>query len=915
MSDIRPNDIKPCWSCDKCVLRKFARKPVWGRGPKKPLFVMVGEGPGREEDASGIPFHPDAPAGGLLTDILRELGIKRSQVYFTNATRCFKGFPSNGGGDIPIEAIKSCRPYLTDEIDKIDCEYVVLAGNEALKSVLGHQGITKEHGLLRVGPGGKKYFPILHPASALPSRTPENRNKIRDALRDLQRKIEGTDSSSLSGYGMKIVMNGKMLGELEHKLKSLPEGTVVAGDFETNSLKSPFQNPEFIISGMSFVWKEDSGWYLPIDHKNPQNILSGSNYERAKDLIRWYVKTTKLRKLNHNLKYEYLVAAGALSTKYRRMYSDTMLMSHLIRPEPGTHGLKKLAWQVGMGGYDMPLEQWFEKTPEEKRDYTKVPVNILGSYAIADGICTLKYHNKMLPVLKKRNQVSFYVNRVVAAIGPYAEMEIAGILVDQDYIVKLDRYYTDQQKKQRSDMRKLLKLDGVEKLPEDFNFDSPEQSASLIQKWFGLDELLKKQVTREERRKKFNIRRDRDSVSTDPADYVEFNKAKNGKRLVSTSKASLKGLLAFYPMNENQRSFINIFREYRSGRKRFTSNVKGLTKHICADGRVRSSLLLHGTVTSRRSSRDPNQQNYPRDAIVKRVFVAKIGYLLVCNDYKNLEVRIAAAKSNDKALLAAFNSGKDVHSYLGSKAYHIDYDDMMCILSMPWDKVRGDVKLRRKYDSFSTYRSRAKILWWVMLFGGGPDRVADAAGIPYTEAIRLQEVVYDEFPRLKDMFDSFTEFAEDHGYARTDYGRRRYLDGITSTDDSMYHEARRQGLNTPIQGTAADVTLRAVTLLHREWSKSGIRARNIQEVHDAVSVEAHRENVHHVIVKSKEIMESITCPSSAGKIVFEVDTMIGCHLGSKLKVTDEIIEMARKDPNGLYEMCRRDLKHPPEYYV
>jgi DNA polymerase-1 len=337
-----------------------------------------------------------------------------------------------------------------------------------------------------------------------------------------------------------------------------------------------------------------------------------------------------------------------------------------------------------------------------------------------------------------------------------------------------------------------------------------------------------------------------------------------------------------------------------------------LKKHIGHDGRVRSSILMHGTRTSRRSTKDPNQQNFPRDPIIKRVFVAPENHLFVNNDYRNLEVRIAAAKSGDKHLLDAFNSGKDVHSYLGSKAYNLQYDRMVKVMGMPWEMVRQSKKLTDEYLKYGNYRARAKIIWWVLLFGGGPDKVAESAGIPFDEAARLQKVVYSEFPRLQNMFEEFADFADENGYAATDFGRRRYLDGINSTDDRIYSEARRQSLNTPIQGTAADITLRAVTLLDRCWRKNHLRAWNVQEVHDAVATEVHYRDVKSVIAYSRELMESITCPASKGKIKFEVDTNVGSHLGSKLKVNKEIMSMSSRE---IYELCRKDLAHPPEYYL
>lgn len=921
---IRPETIKPCFDCKLCGLRKFATKPVWGRGAAKPLFVLIGEGPGREEDASGIPFHPEAPAGELITQVLSEIGVKRSEIYITNATRCYKGTDRQGGGEIDTDHIKACKPYLQDELEKLDCEYVVVAGNEALKSTLGHQGITKEHGQLRLGPYGKKYFPILHPASALPFRNPENRAKIKDALKELVAKIRNAEKDPLAKFDCRIITNGKMLEEFKDRVNRAPADTLMFFDYETNGVRSPTAvGPEnFIISGCAYSdpFEKNMAWYLPLDHQNPANVLTGSDYQEAKDFMRWFALTKKFRKGNQNIKYEYNVTRGVFGVRTRRLYTDPMLLSHVLKPQPGTHGLGVLAWKVGMGGYDLPLEQWFvdNKIKEEERNYTLVPLDILGRYACGDVICSRKYHDKYIKSIDKRGQKNFYVNWVMAAVAPYAEMEDNGMLFDRPYMKRLDKYYRTAHIKMRNDMRRMARA-ANNPLEKEFNFDSPEEMAKYLHNWLKLEPLRERILIRSTKERKNpwlrKQRKNRNVVSKDPIDYIEFRDGKNSKPWVRTDKATLSGILAYWKLTDIQREFILMFREYRAGRTRYSRNVKGMRKHVCPDGRIRPSYLQHGTRTSRRSSKDPNLQNVPRDAIVKRGFVAAEDHLFNLNDYKNLEVRIAAAKSGDKALLAAFNSGKDVHSYLGSKAYNVEYERMWGVLSMPWDSVKDDEKLLAAHKKFSTYRARAKIIWWVLLFGGGPDKIAESSGIPLREAERLQSVVYQEFPGLRDMFDEFQAFAEERGYAQTDFGRRRYLDGIESTDFRVRSEALRESLNTPIQGTAADITLRAVTLLHRIWRKQKIRACNVQEVHDSVAQEAHYKDIYKVITISRSVMEAITCPASKGKIKFEVDTNVGCHLGSKLKVDDKILQMAKDDPRELYELCRKDLLHPPEYFA
>jgi hypothetical protein len=107
----------------------------------------------------------------------------------------------------------------------------------------------------------------------------------------------------------------------------------------------------------------------------------------------------------------------------------------------------------------------------------------------------------------------------------------------------------------------------------------------------------------------------------------------------------------------------------------------------------------------------------------------------------------------------------------------------------------------------------------------------------------------------------------------------------------------------------------AVRKTYALWQKLGIKAYNIQEVHDSIVVEVHYKDAYHVMTAGKDVIESVTCPSAKGKIKFEVDAVVGCHLGAKQKVNSEIIEMAKDDSLGLYKLLRKDLNYPPEYYI
>ena len=832
-TDFRPKGINPVWSCDECSLRKRNNKPVWGRGPKHPLFMLVGEGPGSEENRTGVPFHPDAPAGGLITDILTELNVKRDEIYFTNATRCMKSWNEK----ITPEQVKACKPYLLEEIKHVRPKYIVLAGNAAMKAMLGRgtKGrITKEHGLLRIGSDGLNYFPIIHPAAALPSRQPEFRKMIKDALAGLISKIRNKDRSPLDNLKCNIVDDIGKFRLFKTKFKDLPENTVVVNDYESNSVKTPFHiGNKFVLGGSSFCCDNDEAWYVPLDHRNPSNIWRG-HYAEVKEFFIWYAKT-KFEKIAQNAKYEYNVTRGYFGVRLRHLRGCTMLLSHTIDPTQGMHGLDKLAWQVGMGGYELELEKWFlANWPDDKpRDYNYVPLDVLGRYSCGDAIATRRYYLEKLPVIKKRNQTKLYFDVEMPGLVAIANMEASGQLVDVKYNRNLEKYYKGRLKMLERNMGKIARVGA------DFNFSSSDQIADLVTRWLRIDI------------KKFDKEHNGDRDFSEYRDMIADGPVLTDGGRLSVTKKTVKGFTKNWKLKADQKTFFTDYLEYKAITKRLTTNVIGIRRHLCADNRVRSSYLQHGAETARRSSSNPPRQQDPRQPVVRRQFIAKPDYLLISPDFKNVEVRIAADRSEDKTLVKAFADGKDVHTLTAAMARDLPYDRLMKYIKMPQHEVLSD-KLKR-WKEYNKHRADAKVAWWVLLFGGGAPKMAAVLGIGIDEAEDFMDSMLDAFPGLKHMFKDFENFAIKNGYTLNGFGRRRYIKGLHSSSDNVRSEAVRKAMNTPIQSTAADMTLLSMAKIDQHIRSNKLPAALTQEVHDSITTEVHRSIAIKLALEVKEI--------------------------------------------------------------
>lgn len=455
--------------------------------------MIIGEGPGPQENEVGRPFYEQAPAGELLTRLLKQAGLRRDQAYLTNATRCYKG-----DQEITASCIKACHAHLAQEIDAVNPQLIILMGNQALKSVMGHEGITKDRGKLQTL-NGRQYLPTIHPAAALPSRTPEYQRVILGDLQQAVKIAARNGSDPLSGLDLVLVKTKGQLRALDEELHGLDEDSLVFFDFETNGLRTPFQlalppRPKIeslkdilaiadsliqpIISGMALCWQSDRAVFLPLDHRNPN---SDPLFRReAGDLMRWFLASS-LPKGGQNLKFDCLWAWGYFGIKPRHVVVDTLLLSHLLDPTRGIHALEKLALQVGLAGYGNELHEWFkqQKLLEDQQNWTTAPLELVARKSMADVLACYRFYALKEPLLAKRGQEDLYYKHVVPGMWPYVEMERHGMLVDQDYLGLLEERYKERQVDGVAKMRELSPWE----LPEDFNFNSNDQVGKLLDRW------------------------------------------------------------------------------------------------------------------------------------------------------------------------------------------------------------------------------------------------------------------------------------------------------------------------------------------------------------------------------------------------------------------------------------------------
>ncbi|WP_298939155.1 DNA polymerase I, partial [uncultured Dysgonomonas sp.] len=255
-------------------------------------------------------------------------------------------------------------------------------------------------------------------------------------------------------------------------------------------------------------------------------------------------------------------------------------------------------------------------------------------------------------------------------------------------------------------------------------------------------------------------------------------------------------------------------------------------------GRVHTNFNQAIAVTGRLSSVDPNLQNIPirteRGREIRKAFISRgEGWTLLSADYSQIELRIVAAISGDENMIQAFVDNKDIHTATAAKVYGVDEKE-----------VTSDMRRAAKAVNFG-------IIYGQTAFG-----LSESLGISRTEAKTIIDNYFTQYSAIKRYMDNTINFAREHGYVETLMGRKRYLRDIYSANQTVRGYAERNAINSPIQGTAAEMIKLAMTRVHRELKKQNLQTRMILQVHDELVFDVPDNELEQVTKLIKENMES-----------------------------------------------------------
>jgi DNA polymerase I len=279
--------------------------------------------------------------------------------------------------------------------------------------------------------------------------------------------------------------------------------------------------------------------------------------------------------------------------------------------------------------------------------------------------------------------------------------------------------------------------------------------------------------------------------------------------------------------------------EYRSIAKLKSTYTDSLAELIDpATGRIHTSFHQALTATGRLSSTEPNLQNIPTRSEegrrIRRAFVPAPGFVFLSADYSQIELRILAHLSADATLIDAFARGEDIHTRTATEVLGIAADGI-------------DAEGRRL----------AKVINFGIIYGMGPQRLAGELGIPLAEASAYIKRYFERLPGVRGYLDETLRNARERGYVSTMYGRRRYLPELNGPDGGARSQAERIAINTPIQGSAADLIKLAMVRLHATLAEHKFAARMVLQVHDELLLEVQKETLSAVGSVVRREMEGV----------------------------------------------------------
>ena len=565
-------------------------------------------------------------------------------------------------------------------------------------------------------------------------------------------------------------------GELYEILKRLELNSIIkkldlSGGDNVKENEDIFKDFSYQVGDKNMISGDKVTVVLDFDGDNISSAAVGVGNNAVvlneQDDIKELLEDDSIAKVMFDVKEAIVKLNGRIDIK--NISDDTAIAAYLVDPAKNEYTIEKLASEYFGTVIEKPEVKQLSLLDDVETDRSEY----LAKCAVALGVLNERIGDK----IKENGQEKLYQEVELPLVTVLAHLEINGFLVDDN---QLKEFADKLGEKIDALTNEIYMLAG-----EEFNINSPKQLGVIL------------------------------------FEKLELKPVKKTKTGYATNADVLEKLRDKHPI-------VNFIMEYRQLAKLKSTYCDGLTAVVNPNThRIHSVFTQTVTVTGRLSSTEPNLQNIPtRTELgreIRKMFVAKDGYVLVDADYSQIELRVLAHIANDETMINAFRNNEDIHAVTASQ-----------VLGIPLEDVTKE------------QRSSAKAVNFGIVYGIGEFSLAQDLHISVKEAKAYIESYLEKYHGVRNYMESIKEQAKKDGYVKTMLNRIRYIPELKSPNYNIRQFGERVALNTPIQGTAADIIKLAMVRVDNRLINEGLKSKLILQVHDELIVEAHKDEVDKV---------------------------------------------------------------------
>ena len=610
----------------------------------------------------------------------------------------------------------------------------------------------------------------------------------KDAAQPIASQQKKTD------YAYKTITTRDQLHALCAELQEKKE---FALDTETDGLR-PLQ-ATFV--GISFCVEYGTAYYIPCGHKTTEQQLG---QQEVLEALKPILENDQYKKYLHHAKFDQLVLY-AQGINLAGIEFDTLVAAKLILKSWQRIGLKYLSEYY----FNEPMLSFEQIVTKQKlKDFSYVSLAQATEYGAADAHQTFRLVAVLKQELEKEGLMELYKTIELPLVQVLFAMEAKGIHLNLEVMSELDKRVTHALQKIEQEI-----INFVSDEFKGINLNSPRQVEQLL--------------------------------------FHELKLPPQKKSAKRTGYSTDQEVLEFLA---DQHIVPGLILKYRELFKLKSTYIDALPLYVNPKtGRIHTTYNQIAVATGRLASSEPNLQNIPTNGsgygkVIRSAFEPEKGHMFLSADYSQIELRVLAYFSQDRNLLQAFWSHRDIHAQTAAGLFNV-----------PLEQVTNEQRQIGKRINFS------------ILYGLTPFGLSKDLKIPFSQAKHYIEKYFEQYPSVLGWMEQVVDETKKQGYVETFKGRRRYIPGIYEKNRSLYEEARRVAINTKAQGTAAEIMKMGMIELEKAFNKEQLGAQILLQIHDELLISVKDGTQEQVTALTKHVLEGVVDWS----VPLEISTRLG----------------------------------------